>query len=89
MANNVGMEALKTWLGSERGRGTALAHYLKVKQPQVAAWLCGKRPIPLVHGVAIERFTGGAVTRKDLYPEDWQRVWPELQAATDTNQQAA
>lgn len=28
--------------------------------------------------VAIERATGGAVTRKDLRPNDWQDIWPEL-----------
>ncbi len=28
--------------------------------------------------VAIELESGGAVTRKDLYPEKWHRIWPEL-----------
>ena len=28
--------------------------------------------------VAIERATGGQVTRKDLRPNDWQDIWPEL-----------
>ena len=27
---------------------------------------------------AIERESGGAVTRKDLRPNDWHLVWPEL-----------
>lgn len=30
--------------------------------------------------VAIERESGHAVTRRDLFPEDWQKVWPELGA---------
>ena len=29
-------------------------------------------------GADIERITDGAVTRRDLRPDDWQRVWPEL-----------
>jgi len=32
--------------------------------------------------VSIERATDGAVTRKDLRPEDWHEIWPEL--ASDT-----
>lgn len=28
--------------------------------------------------VAIERVTGGAVTRRDLRPDDWWLIWPEL-----------
>ena len=40
----------------------------------------GRKPIPAVHGAAIEAFTGGAVTRKHLFPNDWARIWPELAA---------
>lgn len=29
----------------------------------------------------LERATGGEVTRKDLRPEDWAMIWPELTAA--------
>jgi DNA-binding transcriptional regulator YdaS (Cro superfamily) len=28
--------------------------------------------------VNIERESGGFVTRKELHPDDWQEVWPEL-----------
>ncbi|MNF93491.1 hypothetical protein D3C84_761700 [compost metagenome] len=28
----------------------------------------------------IEHATGGAVTRKDLRPDDWAKIWPELAA---------
>ena len=31
--------------------------------------------------VAIERATKGMVTRIDLRPDDWYRIWPELAAA--------
>ena len=27
---------------------------------------------------AIELATGGVVTRRDLRPDDWHRIWPEL-----------
>ena len=29
----------------------------------------------------IELKTNGAVTRKDLRPDDWMEIWPELEAA--------
>ena len=32
--------------------------------------------------VLIERATGGQVTRKDLRPNDWQDIWPELAQPT-------
>lgn len=28
--------------------------------------------------VAIERESGGVVTRRDLRPDDWHLIWPEL-----------
>lgn len=46
----------------------------------------GRKPVPVVHGAAIEAFTGGAVTRKQLFPNDWQRIWPELASADAANE---
>ena len=28
--------------------------------------------------VNIERATGGIITRRDLRPDDWYRIWPEI-----------
>ncbi|WJJ94022.1 transcriptional regulator [Neopusillimonas aromaticivorans] len=28
--------------------------------------------------VSIEKESGGAVTRRDLRPDDWHEIWPEL-----------
>ena len=36
-----------------------------------------------LNGADIERITAGAVTRRDLRPDDWQRVWPELAAQAE------
>jgi DNA-binding transcriptional regulator YdaS (Cro superfamily) len=30
--------------------------------------------------VRLERITVGAITRKDMRPDDWQDIWPELAA---------
>ena len=46
--------------------------------PTVSNWITGKKPVPVSRGAQIERFTGGAVSRKDLWPETWHAIWPEL-----------
>ncbi|MBV7457340.1 helix-turn-helix domain-containing protein [Acidovorax sp. sif1233] len=50
---------------------------------QIRQWQHGyanRRPGP-THCVAIERATSGAVTRRDLRPDDWHLIWPELATA--------
>lgn len=36
-----------------------------------------RTPSPIL-SLAIERATNGAVTRRDLRPDDWHLIWPEL-----------
>ncbi len=38
----------------------------------------GVRPCAPELAVLIEKHSGGEVTRKDLRPDDWQAIWPEL-----------
>jgi DNA-binding transcriptional regulator YdaS (Cro superfamily) len=38
---------------------------------------------------AIEQATEGAVTRRDLRPDDWHLIWPELAKGKPTAKQAA
>lgn len=38
----------------------------------------GLRPPAPELCVLIERFSDGTVSRRDLRPEDWHRIWPEL-----------
>jgi len=75
------MEVLKTWLSAERGRGARLAAHLRVPPSFVAKMASGDKPIPLEHATAIDKFTGGAVSRRDIRPDDWHLIWPELAAA--------
>ncbi|EMU3955707.1 helix-turn-helix domain-containing protein [Neisseria gonorrhoeae] len=49
-----------------------------VKQPTVWAWNKKGTPPPIIRCVQIEKLTGGAVNRKDLRPDDWHLIWPEL-----------
>jgi DNA-binding transcriptional regulator YdaS (Cro superfamily) len=60
---------LAQWLAARRGRQVALAAHLDIKAPQVAAWLSGKRPVPLEHCPFIQSFTEGAVTCEELRPD--------------------
>lgn len=38
----------------------------------------GYRACDAALAVKIERHSGGAVTRRDLRPDDWHLIWPEL-----------
>jgi DNA-binding transcriptional regulator YdaS (Cro superfamily) len=69
---------IKTYLSQERGRQAALAKAIGAHAPDVSRWADGTRPIPVIYGAAIETATGGLVTRREMFPDDWQRIWPEL-----------
>lgn len=60
------------------GGQAALARAIGVTAPAINQWLSGARPIPIERCVAIERATGGEVSRKELRPNDWENIWPEL-----------
>ena len=44
----------------------------------VSAWANGLRPFPEKHCVTIERETAGEIDRRELRPDDWLAIWPEL-----------
>lgn len=60
------------------GNATRLANLLGVSVQAVCFWRDGRRGIPVEKCTAIERATGGAVSRRDLRPDDWHEIWPEL-----------
>lgn len=55
-----------------------LARQIGVSPAVVYQWRKGVRPVPLERCAAIERATNGAVSRRDLRPDDWAEIWPEL-----------
>lgn len=69
---------LKEWSQQARGRQAELALALGVSTPNVSFWVSGQKRPSIKAAVVIEQFTGGEVTRKDLFPDDWQKIWPEL-----------
>lgn len=65
------------------GNQAGLAAALGLSTPGIRQWVTGLRPVPVEHGAAIERATGGQVTRQELFPDTWARIWPELAAPAD------
>ena len=63
----------------ERAGGVGkLAAAIQVGQTVVSNWR-SRESVPPEHCAAIELATG--VSRRDLRPNDWRRIWPELVTA--------
>ena len=64
------------------GSQAALARALNVTPVTVGQWLNPEkatgRGVPPKQCVRIEKLTDGVVTRRDLRPNDWADIWPEL-----------
>jgi len=56
---------------------TAVSRLCGVKPPSVWEWKRRGR-IPVERCATIEHATSGAITRRDLRPNDWHQIWPEL-----------
>lgn len=69
---------LKTYISSERGGGRKLAAALGISPSYLSQMIGGTSSVSPERAVDIERVTEGAVTRRDLFPENWHRIWPEL-----------
>lgn len=69
---------LKKYLNMKRGNGAKLARDIGSFPSDVSDYANGKKTIPIRFGPLIESATNGAVTRKDLFPDDWEKLWPEL-----------
>lgn len=61
-----------------RGEVSRLAKAINAHSPDLSMWAHKKRPVPVHFASSIEIATQGQVTRKDLRPNDWHRIWPEL-----------
>ena len=61
-----------------------LGRILGVTKAAVYQWKEIGRQVPIRHCLTIERVTNGAVTRKDLRPNDWHLIWPEIDESPAT-----
>ena len=66
-----------------------LANKLSVTPGFVCQLRSGFRPVPIDRCVPIEQATSGLVTRKDLRPKDWHKIWPELAQQENDSEKAA
>ena len=58
------------------GGVTRLAEAIGTSVQTVSNWRL--RGVPIQMCAAVEIATQGAVTRRDMRPDDWHRIWPEL-----------
>lgn len=68
---------------------SSLSARLKVPNVSVSNWANGKRPIPIRWMPIIEKETNGQVSRKDLCPDNWKTLWPELAQSQNKSKEAA
>lgn len=67
-----------------------VARSLNLSRQVVYFYGTGERRLNSDHAAALEALTGGQVTRQQMWPNSWKRIWPELAtAANNTQQQAA
>lgn len=69
---------LKNYIDKASMRKADIARVLGVSPALVHQWAEKIRPVAIRHCVGIERLTHGGVSRKDLRPDDWHLIWPEL-----------
>lgn len=67
------------------GAARRLAKKIGAHEPDVSRWISGERPVPAHRAAAIEQATKGQVTRQEMRPNDWQRIWPELAETAATH----
>ena len=71
---------LKEYFDDIESNGQAeLARIIGVSPVAVFHWRSGRSKVPIKHALTVEKFTGGKVTRKDMYPDTWKQIWPELE----------
>lgn len=68
---------LQTYIQTDRGNATRLAASLGIPLTYLSQMASGNRSVSAERAVAIEQHTK-VVTRKDLFPDNWQSIWPEL-----------
>ena len=69
---------IQNYLSKTNTSQAAFALTIGVSQGMVWQWISKKRPIPIERCVDIENATKGSISRRDLRPNDWQKIWPEL-----------
>lgn len=69
---------LQGYINEERGNATRLAASLEIPLTYLSQMAAGDRSTSPEKAFSIERFTRGQVTRQELRPDDFWRIWPDL-----------
>lgn len=69
---------LSNYLTQSGIKQSEFARQIDVHPAMLYQWLKGIRPIAVKHCSKIESSTNGLVSRRDLRPDDWASIWPEL-----------
>ncbi|QMT41260.1 transcriptional regulator [Neisseria shayeganii] len=67
----------------ERGASSALAKKSGIHPEVISMYKTGKRKVTGKDCLKIEQATNGQVTRRDLRPDDWHEIWPELAVSNE------
>ena len=57
------------------GSQAALSRLLCVSPGMVNQVVKGRRPLPVKHGLRIEKATFGVISRQKLFPKDHKEIW--------------
>jgi len=79
MVYSCGMELKKYLTGLTTHERQKFAVSVGTTYGHLANVANGYKPLNEKVCVAVEQRTGNIVTRKDLRPDDWHLIWPELQ----------
>jgi DNA-binding transcriptional regulator YdaS (Cro superfamily) len=69
---------LPTFLQTPGLNKAAFARRIGISSAMLYQFENGIRPIPTKYGAAIEVASGGQVTRQEMFPDEWESIWPEL-----------
>lgn len=72
------MNLKEYFTNKERGEHSRLANDIGISLSHLSQMIVGSTAISNIRCVQIEQATNGQVTRKDLRPDDWHLIWPEL-----------
>jgi len=75
---------LKNYLSTTAIKKADFARAIGVSPALLHQWIEEIRPVAIRHCPAIERESGGVVSRRELRPADWQTIWPELLAQPES-----
>jgi hypothetical protein len=72
---------IREYFTQHPGSQLALARLLNVTPGFISHLATGRRPVPIKYCLQIEQYTQGKVSRRDLRPDDFVQIWPELAEA--------